>query len=209
MDELKQLKVGEIAEGQSFCFIWCGQMHLENGRELLKRWGFRRVEDIVWVKTNRKADLDDRGHVKQGNVMYGDSSILQRTKEHCLLGVKGTLKRSEDTHFIHANCDTDLIMQEEEEFGSTAKPTELYEIAEHFCLGRRRLELFGLDRNMRDGWLTLGNGLTYSNWNKETYLSWFEGEAHWPEVRDYTGGKLVGSIPEIDMLRPKSPVRAS
>ena len=44
--------------------------------------------------------------------MYGDSSILQRTKEHCLLGIKGTLKRSEDTHFIHANCDTDLIMQD-------------------------------------------------------------------------------------------------
>ena len=44
--------------------------------------------------------------------MYGDSSILQRSKEHCILGIKGTLKRSEDTHFIHANCDTDLIMQE-------------------------------------------------------------------------------------------------
>merc|ERR1719174_3460748 len=204
MDELKQLKVGEIAEGQSFCFIWCGQMHLENGRELLKRWGFRRVEDIVWVKTNREAPVDDRGCVKQGNVMYGDSSILQRTKEHCLMGVKGTLKRSEDTHFIHANCDTDLIMQEEEAFGSTKKPVELYEIIEHFCLGRRRLELFGLDRNMRDGWLTLGRGLTSSNFNKTLYHSWFEGDGEWPNTKDHVGGRLMGSIAEIDMLRPKS-----
>jgi len=207
MDELRNLKIGEAADSQSFCLMWCGQMHLEHGRELFKRWGFRRVEDIVWVKTNRQAETDERGRVKQAHVMYGDSSILQRTKEHCILGVKGTLKRSIDTHFIHANCDTDLIMHEEYEFGSTQKPRELYEIAEHFCLGRRRLELFGNDRNMRDGWLTLGNGLTYSNWNKETYLSWFEGEGTWPTVKDHNGGRLLGSNAEIEALRPKSPER--
>merc|ERR1712151_980675 len=116
-------------------------------------------------------------------------------------------KRSVDTHFIHANCDTDLIMEEEKDFGSTHKPTEVYETIEHFCLGRRRLELFGLDRNMRDGWLTLGRGLTKSNWNKELYNSWFEGEDHWPKVKNHKGGRLLGSIPEIEMLRPKSPER--
>lgn len=207
LEELKQLKIGEIADTQSFCFLWCGETHLEHGRELLKRWGFRRVEDICWVKTNRLASLDERGVVKQKSVMYGDSSILQRTKEQCIVGVKGTLKRSVDTHFIHANCDVDLIMEEEKEFGSTQKPTELYETIEHFCLGRRRLELFGLDRNLRDGWLTLGRGLTTSNWNKAAFLSWFDGDGAWPQVMGYVGGKLLGSIPEIDLLRPKSPVR--
>lgn len=114
-----------------------------------------------------------------------------------------------DTHFIHANCDVDLIMEEEKEFGSTQKPTELYETIEHFCLGRRRLELFGLDRNLRDGWLTLGRNLTTCNWNKSAYLSWFDGDGQWPEVKGFVGGKLLGSIPEIDQLRPKSPVRSS
>jgi len=208
MDELRTLKIGEIADTQSFCFLWCGETHLEHGRELLKRWGFRRVEDICWVKTNRTAKLDERGRVKQGTVMYGDTSVLQRVKEQCIVGVKGTLKRSVDTHFIHANCDVDLIMEEEKEFGSTQKPTELYETIEHFCLGRRRLELFGLDRNLRDGWLTLGNGLTTSNWSKSAYLGWFEGDGQWPEVKGFTGGRLLGSIPEIDALRPKSPVRS-
>jgi len=207
MDELRQLKVGEIADTQSFCFMWCGETHLEHGRELLKRWGFRRVEDICWVKTNRGARLDEHGKVERPTLMYGDTSILQRTKEQCLVGVKGTLKRSIDTHFIHANCDVDLIMEEEKEFGSTQKPIELYETIEHFCLGRRRLELFGLDRNLRDGWLTLGKGLTKSNWDKATYLSWFDGDGRWPDVQDFKGGCLLGSIPEIDALRPKSPVR--
>jgi len=207
-EELKQLKVGEMCDSQAFCFLWCGESHLEHARDLIKRWGFRRVEDIVWVKTNRQAKLDDQGRVKHPTLMYGETSIVQRTKEHCIVGVKGTLKRSVDTHFLHANCDVDLIMEEEKAFGSTEKPKELYETIEHFCLGRRRLELFGRDRNLRDGWLTLGNGLTSHNWNKEAYLSWFEGDGHWPEVQDYKGGKLLGSIPEIDQLRPKSPVRA-
>ncbi|CAJ1367420.1 unnamed protein product [Effrenium voratum] len=150
LEELKALKIAEISECQSFVFLWCGETHLEHARELFKKWGFRRIEDICWVKTNRHAKLDARGNVQQG-VMYGDTSIIQRSKEHCLVGVKGTVKRSVDTHFIHANCDVDLIMEEEKSFGSTQKPTELYETIEHFCLGRRRLELFGRDRNLRDG----------------------------------------------------------
>lgn len=209
LEELKRLEVGEIADAQSFCFLWCGEMHLEHGRELLKRWGFRRVEDICWVKTNRLAGTDAGGRVRQPTLMYGDTSVLQRVKEQCIVGVKGTLKRSVDTHFIHANCDVDLIMEEEKGFGSTEKPTELYETIEHFCLGRRRLELFGNDRNLRDGWLTLGSSLTTSNWNKQTYMGWFDGEKQWPEVKGFQGGRLLGSIPEIDALRPKSPVRSN
>lgn len=45
---------------------------------------------------------------------------------------------------------------EEPPFGSPEKPAELYSTIEHFCNGRRRLELFGADHNVRRGWLTLG-----------------------------------------------------
>ena len=51
--------------------------------------------------------------------------------------------------------------------GSTKKPDDMYRIVEHFALGRRRLELFGEDHNIRPGWLTLGKNLSYSNFNKE------------------------------------------
>ncbi|RYR55827.1 hypothetical protein Ahy_A05g021694 isoform A [Arachis hypogaea] len=40
-------------------------------------------------------------------------------------------------------------------------------IIEHFALGRRRLELFGEDHNIRSGWLTVGKELSSSNFNKE------------------------------------------
>ncbi|TMS22889.1 N6-adenosine-methyltransferase non-catalytic subunit [Larimichthys crocea] len=59
--------------------------------------------------------------------------------EHCLMGIKGTVRRSTDGDFIHANVDIDLIITEEPEMGNVEKPVEIFHIIEHFCLGRRRL----------------------------------------------------------------------
>ena len=37
------------------------------------------------------------------------------------------------------------------EFGSQEKPEEIFHIIEHFCLGRRRLHVFGNDSTLRPG----------------------------------------------------------
>lgn len=76
------------------------------------------------------------------------TALLQ---EHCLMGIKGTVKRSTDGDFIHANVDIDLIITEEPEIGNIEKPVEIFHIIEHFCLGRRRLHLFGRDSTIRPG----------------------------------------------------------
>lgn len=72
-------------------------------------------------------------------------------QEHCLMGIKGTVRRSTDGDFIHANVDIDLIITEEPEIGNIEKPVEIFHIIEHFCLGRRRLHLFGRDSTIRPG----------------------------------------------------------
>jgi len=64
-----------------------------------------------------------------------EQTLLHRVKEHCLVGLKGDVRRASDSHFIHANIDTDVIVDEEPEFGSTTKPLEMYHIIERFCLG--------------------------------------------------------------------------
>ena len=51
------------------------------------------------------------------------------------MGIKGTVRRSTDGDFIHANVDIDLIIDEEAEPGSLDKPVEMFHIIEHFCLG--------------------------------------------------------------------------
>lgn len=111
------------------------------------------------------------------------------------MGIRGTVKRSTDGDYIHANVDIDLIISEEPEFGKIDKPTEIFMIAEHFCLGRRRLHLFGRDDTIRPGWVTVGPELTTSNFDLERY------KAHFREPP----GPTTGCSKEIEELRPKSP----
>ncbi|GBM29642.1 N6-adenosine-methyltransferase non-catalytic subunit [Araneus ventricosus] len=192
-EEIMKLEIEEVAAPRSFIFLWCGSSDgLDLGRQCLRKWGFRRCEDICWIKTN----ITNPGHTKN----LEPRAIFQRTKEHCLMGIKGTVRRSTDGDFIHANIDIDLIISEEPEYGSIAKPEEIFHIIEHFCLGRRRLHIFGRDNIVRPGWLTIGPGLTNSNFNREAYASYF---IKGPD--DY----LTGASERIEALRPKSPTPKS
>ncbi|CAD8211045.1 unnamed protein product [Paramecium octaurelia] len=200
LEELKQLHIDKIADIPSFIFLWCGSEHLDDGRELFKTWGFKRCEDIVWLKTNKD-------HSKQNQYVagqdYGDN-LFRRVKEHCLVGLRGDVKRASDQHFIHANIDTDVIITEEEVMGSTKKPEELYEIIERFCLGRKRIELFGEIHNIRDGWLTIGSQLRDTRQMPQQYNSYFQQE-QFSEEKPFMGPRYLQTTIEIENLRPKSP----
>lgn len=63
--------------------------------------------------------------------------MLVHTVEHCLVGIRGAVKRAVDGHVVHANVDSDIIVAEEPPLGSAAKPEELYGIIERFWQGRR------------------------------------------------------------------------
>ncbi|XP_024025395.1 methyltransferase-like protein 1 isoform X1 [Morus notabilis] len=205
-EEIMNLKIEAIADTPSFIFLWVGDgMGLEQGRQCLKKWGFRRCEDICWVKTNKSNATPGLRH--------DSHTLFQHSKEHCLMGIKGTVRRSTDGHIIHANIDTDVIIAEEPPYGSTQKPEDMYRIIEHFALGRRRLELFGEDHNIRSGWLTAGKGLSSSNFNAEAYTRSFADKDG--KVWQGGGGRnpppeaphLVVTTPDIESLRPKSPMK--
>lgn len=130
------------------------------------------------------------------------------------MGIKGTVKRSSDTSFIHTNIDIDLIISEEPERGSPDKPDEIFNIIEHFCLGKRRMHLFGGRHDqVRAGWLTIGPDLT------ETYfdLDLFRASFHPPAATIVTplldptanilGSSciLTGTTERIEALRPRTP----
>eukprot|EP00301_Raphidiophrys_heterophryoidea_P026789 c9327_g1_i1.p1 GENE.c9327_g1_i1~~c9327_g1_i1.p1 ORF type:complete len:323 (-),score=86.40 c9327_g1_i1:189-1157(-) len=197
VDEIGRLNIPAIIANPAFLFLWVGNgKSLDEGRQLLSKWGFRRAEDIVWVKTNKRS-----GHVAQRGqnavgTDFDEDSLFVGTKEHCLMGIKGTVRRNTDGHIIHTNVDTDVLIAEEPADGSFAKPRELYDVIQHFCLGRRRLELFGEDHNIRPGWVTLGMSLTSSDFDVERYKAMF------PEGQEY-----LPIAPEIEDLRPKSPPR--
>ncbi|KAE8233356.1 hypothetical protein CF326_g1605 [Tilletia indica] len=185
-DQIANLPIPQLTAKESFVFLWVGSGAgdgLERGRELLAKWGYRRCEDIVWVRTNRAASKTQQGGVDSGHGNSEDhlrqtstSSVLQRSVQHCLMGIRGTVRRSSDTRFVHCNVDIDVVIWEGEDDRTThvleedksggsypkaqdhvrAKPEEMYSLIENFCSGTRRLELFGTNRNLRRGWLTVG-----------------------------------------------------
>ncbi|KAI0981154.1 hypothetical protein GJ496_003195 [Pomphorhynchus laevis] len=184
--DISLLPIDRLAAQRSFVFIWANSGNgLDDARNCLRRWGFRRCEDICWIKTNRNSNSN--------KIISSDTGdgIFQRSKEHCLMGIRGTVRRSMDADFIHANVDIDLIIAEEE--AGPSMPHEIFDIIEHFCLGRRRLFLFGSDNDIRPGWLTIGSNLSSSNFDPEKYNSFF------------TSQITTGTTDRIEQLRPKSP----
>jgi mRNA (2'-O-methyladenosine-N6-)-methyltransferase len=212
-EDLEALPIGEIGDVPSFVFLWCGSggrvtegavqgaLHVEDGRRLLKKWGYRRCEEVCWVKTNKQ------GPQLQPDLPTSTTSLLVRTKEHCLMGIKGSVRRNRDGHIIHCNVHTDLVVAEQPTDPlSTAKPKEIYKIMEQFCLGRRRLELFGCPHNIRPGWVTVGKDLPGTNYDATTYLEWMSVPGMNPDGTP-CAGHLLGSTPLIEELRPKTPPR--
>jgi N6-adenosine-specific RNA methylase IME4 len=109
-EQIGAIPIDEIAATPSFLFLWVGDAEgLDKGRNLLAKWGYRRCEDITWIKTNRDGSR---------NEFHDPHSVLQHTKEHCLMGMRGTARRSTDGHLIHCNVDTDVILAEEPADGS-------------------------------------------------------------------------------------------
>ncbi|KAH8101335.1 MT-A70-domain-containing protein, partial [Cristinia sonorae] len=218
-DDLQDMPIPNLAADPSFVLLWVGSGAgdgLERGRQVLAKWGFRRCEDIVWIKTNEETN--------QGpGTDPPTTSLLTRTKQHCLMGIRGTVRRSTDSWFVHCNVDTDVMISAPSLTDPTLKPEETYTLIENFCLGLRRLELFGRARTLRRGWVSIlaegeetrigettiherldadGDQVMPVKWNRE------EWEARIKDLASHSSGKLVVPMTsEIDSLRPKSPVR--
>jgi mRNA (2'-O-methyladenosine-N6-)-methyltransferase len=69
---------------------------MELGRELFQLWGYRRVAEIVWVKTNQLQRIICTGRT---------GHWLNHSKEHCLVGMKGNPP-------INRGIDCDVIVAE-------------------------------------------------------------------------------------------------
>ncbi|KAJ7875398.1 MT-A70-domain-containing protein [Mycena olivaceomarginata] len=201
-EHLQELPIPALAADPSFVFLWVGSgagEGLESGREVLAKWGYRRCEGRSRVKTNNYHEprpwSDPFPNPTQTDPPT--SSLLTRTKQHCLIGIRGTVRRSTDSWFVHCNVDTDVIFWEGDPTDPTRKPPEMYTLIENFCLGTRRLEVFGrASSSLRRGWVTaLAPG-------QEDRLP----QDGLPTLAN--GGKtVVPMTPEIDALRPKSPFR--
>lgn len=109
IQDLYGLRIDQICHLPSFLFLLIPQStsaNLEEARALIQHWGYRRAEDIVWIKSNTQS-------LPMSLPVNAHGSLFVNAKEHCLMCIKGTVRRATDGHIIHCNVDTDVIIADE------------------------------------------------------------------------------------------------
>ncbi|NP_001084701.1 methyltransferase like 3 L homeolog [Xenopus laevis] len=140
-DEMRKLQI-PVLQDDGFLFLWVTGRAMELGRECLKLWGYERVDEIIWVKTNQLQRI-----IRTGRTGHW----LNHGKEHCLVGVKGSPQG------FNRGLDCDVIVAEVR--STSHKPDEIYGMIERLSPGTRKIELFGRPHNIQPNWITLGNQL--------------------------------------------------
>ncbi|KAK5893460.1 hypothetical protein CgunFtcFv8_006331 [Champsocephalus gunnari] len=140
-DEMRKLHI-PLLQDDGFLFLWVTGRAMELGRECLSLWGYDRVDEIIWVKTNQLQRI-----IRTGRTGHW----LNHGKEHCLVGVKGTPQG------FNRGLDCDVIVAEVR--STSHKPDEIYGMIERLSPGTRKIELFGRPHNVQPNWVTLGNQL--------------------------------------------------
>ncbi|KAK4389857.1 N6-adenosine-methyltransferase MT-A70-like [Sesamum angolense] len=157
---------------------------MELGRECLELWGYKRVEEIIWVKTNQLQRI-----IRTGRTGHW----LNHSKEHCLVGVKGNPE-------VNRNIDTDVIVAEVRE--TSRKPDEMYPMLERISPRTRKLELFARMHNVQAGWLSLGNQLQGVRLVDEGLRARFK--AAYPDVDVQPSSPPRTAAMEVDRPAPPS-----
>ncbi|KAH9921280.1 MT-A70-domain-containing protein [Amylocystis lapponica] len=149
-DEMRAMPIPTLQD-EGLLFLWVTGRAMEVGRECLRVWGYTRVDEVVWVKTNQLQRV-----IRTGRTGHW----LNHTKEHMLVGVKTVTDASGNLKFpawANRGLDADVVVSEVRE--TSRKPDEVYGMIERMCPGGRKIEIFGRKHNTRPGWLTLGNQL--------------------------------------------------
>ncbi|KAF8379769.1 hypothetical protein HHK36_029218 [Tetracentron sinense] len=202
-DEMRNLNVPAL-QTDGLIFLWVTGRAMELGREWpsdhfystvavkalknshafqfayisLELWGYKRIEEIIWVKTNQLQRI-----IRTGRTGHW----LNHSKEHCLVGIKGNPE-------VNRNIDTDVIVAEVRE--TSRKPDEMYPMLERISPRTRKLELFARMHNTHAGWMSLGNQLSGVRLVDEGLRARFK--AAYPDVEVQPASPPRVSAMEID-----------
>jgi N6-adenosine-specific RNA methylase IME4 len=141
LQEICEMPVARIARPQSHIYLWVPNALIQEGLEVLKRWGFEYKTNIIWYRR-------------------GVGFYFRNVTEVCLFGTRGKNIRTRQAGRTMPN-----IITTQKSFHSR-KPCEMYKIIESCSYGPY-IELFS--RSHREGWTMWGNqagvlesdGLTY------------------------------------------------
>jgi N6-adenosine-specific RNA methylase IME4 len=137
LEEILELPVSRIAKSQSHLYLWVPNALLQEGLEVMKRWGFTYKTNIVWSKIRKDGGPDGRGV----------GFYFRNVTELCLFGVRGSLRTLQP-----GRRQVNIISTQKREH--SRKPDEQYDIIES-CSPGPFIEMFA--RHRREGWTSWGN----------------------------------------------------
>lgn len=136
-ESIQTLPIPRISADNSVLFLWVTFPCLEEGLELIKKWGFTyKTCAFTWVKRNKKSD----------SWFWGLGYWTRANAEICLLATKGSPKRISKS--VHQVCDARIREH-------SRKPDEIRNRIVELCGDIPRIELFA--RKHTDGWDCWGN----------------------------------------------------
>lgn len=188
--QMKTLNIGSFTPRPSLLFLWVPSDKIAEGRQLMDSWGFRRGEDILYMINSL-----DSVHRPETDPWIDKTRLFVPTTWHCLMGLKGTLRRSTDNDLINCNIDTDVIIESPGQKVDVV-PEQIYNLIENFTSMKRKIFIMPFETSERlpvrprKGWVTLApNAFTLGTFNAE----------------DYRTRSLIPFDGETDKLRPKTP----
>ncbi len=133
IEQIKNVPISDLAEDDSWCFLWTTQKYLWESKAILESWGFNHKLTMVWEKTYGKS---------AGMALYG----FRWNGEFILVGTKGKKDMFPKSKLIPAVFSAENIRHSE-------KPQRFYDLVS--TLGETRIDMFA--RKKRDGWDVWGN----------------------------------------------------
>ncbi len=140
LNDIMELPIPQVTLPQSHLYLWVPNALINEGLEVMKRWGFTYKTNIVWYKVRKDGGPDRRGV----------GFYYRNVTELVLFGVRGSLRT-----FKPGRTQPNIIISQKREH--SRKPDEQYAIIEQ-CSPGPYLELFA--RHHRLGWHQWGNQLS-------------------------------------------------
>lgn len=137
MQEIMELPVAQFALPQSHLYLWVPNALIQEGFEVMRRWGFTYKTNLIWFKIRKDGGADGRGV----------GFYFRNVTEMVLFGVRGDLRTLD-----RGRRQVNIIQTRKREH--SRKPDELYDVIES-CSPSPYLELFA--RHQRSGWTQWGD----------------------------------------------------
>lgn len=142
-DQLESKTIAQMplhyVQDNGFMFMWVVASQLMNGISMMKKWGYKIVNTINWIKVS-----------KSGIYLPSHGYYFQHNKETLLVGIKG-----DPPEEMNSEAFRSLIVGPRE-VRQSQKPAALYEMIEEMFPGMMYLEVFARPHNLRSGWVSIG-----------------------------------------------------